>query len=293
MDVAAAIRQFGGIATRAQLESQGLSGFEMTAAVRRGEIRRVRRAHYSTSAALPDAVQAVRIGGRLAGVSAARTFGLWAGFDERLHVALPANASRLRTNFAPSAADNVTPDISARASVLHWVQPSPPGPDCWRVSIVDCLRQVADWADVETAVACLDTARTVLGWNDARMAKAFEVASATQRARAAASRGGSDAGTESVVRQRLLRCGVAVLQQVQIVGVGRVDMVVAGMKIVIEIDGKAHHSSVEAFENDRRRDDELAARGYIVIRLSFAKVFGDWPWCQKMIMEAITQFRNM
>jgi very-short-patch-repair endonuclease len=293
MDAATAIRHFGGIATRAQLESLGLSGFNLTAAVRLGEIRRVRRAHYSTSTALPDAIQAVRIGGRLAGLSAARTFGLWTGFDTRLHVALPANASRLRTNLPPSVTDHVTPDFSPRESVLHWVQPSDPGPVCWRVSIEDCVRQVADWADSETAIACLDTARTVLGWDDSQLAGVFRETSALQRTRAAGSRPGSDAGTESVVRQRLLRCGVRVHQQVQISEVGRVDMVVDGARVVIEIDGKSHHSSAEAFENDRRRDAELAARGYVVVRLSFAKVFGDWAWCERMILSAITQFRNI
>ena len=258
-----------------------------------GEIRRVRRAHYAISAALPDAVQAVRIGGRLAGVSAARTFGLWAGFDGRLHVALPANASRLRTNLAPSVTTNVTPDISTRASVLHWVRPSLPGPDCWRVSVEDCVRQIASWADAETAVACLDTARTVFGWDGARMAAVFRRASATERARAALSRPGSDAGTESVVRQRLLRCGVTVKQQVTISGVGRVDMLITGTKIVIEVDGKTHHLSPDSFENDRRRDAELARRGYTVVRLGFAKIFGDWAWCERMILAAIAQFRFM
>jgi very-short-patch-repair endonuclease len=187
----------------------------------------------------------------------------------------------------------VTPDIFSRETVLHWVQPSEPGPDCWRVSIEDSVRQVVDWADAETAIACLDTARSILNWNDSRVDRVFRGTSAVQRARAGLSRPGSDAGTESVVRQRLTTRGVSVHQQVEIAGVGRVDMVIDGTKIVIEIDGKGHHSTVEAFENDRRRDAELSARGYIVVRLSFAKVFGDWPWCERMIFAAITQFRNL
>lgn len=71
------------------------------------------------------------------------------------------------------------------------------------------------------------------------------------------------------------------------------DMVVDGARVVIEIDGMSHHSSADAFENDRRRDAELAARGYIVVRLSFTKVFGDWARCERMILSAITQFRNI
>jgi very-short-patch-repair endonuclease len=292
MDVATIVRQFGGIATRAQLESRGVSGLDMTAAVRRGEIWRVRRAYYATMGALPDAILAVRIGGRLAGISAARSFGLWAGFDQRLHVALPANASRLRTNFAPSTADNITPDTSRRESVLHWVQPSKPSPESWRVSAADCLRQVADWADQETAIACLDTSRKAFGYDDAAIASVFRGTSASQRARAAASRPGCDSGTESIVRQRLQRLGVRVEQQVEIAGVGWVDMIVSGTNIIVEVDGKSYHSDPKAFENDRRRDAELVALGFTVIRLSFAKVFGDWSWCERMVLGAITQFRK-
>jgi very-short-patch-repair endonuclease len=70
-------------------------------------------------------------------------------------------------------------------------------------------------------------------------------------------------------------------------------MVVRGTRIVIEVDGKTFHSREDAFENDRRRDARLAALGFIVIRLSFAQVFGDWPVCEHLILEAITQFRNM
>jgi len=292
MDAASAVRRFGGIATRSQLATVGLSGFDLTAAVRRGEIWRVRRAHYATSGALPDAVHAVRIGGRLAGTSAARSFGIWAGFDQRLHVALAVNAGRLRTNLPPSVAEEVTPDSSSRESVLHWVRTAP-GQDCWRVPVTDCVRQVVDWADAETAVACLDTARNKFGWNDAHIASMFRAASAEQRVRSLASRPGSDAGTESVVRQRLARIGISVRQQVAIAGVGRVDMIVKGTKVVVEVDGKSYHRAKESFENDRRRDADLAARGYVVVRLSFAQVFGNWPWSERVVAETVTQFRNL
>jgi len=69
-------------------------------------------------------------------------------------------------------------------------------------------------------------------------------------------------------------------------------MLIPGTRVVLEVDGRAHHSSPEAFENDRRRDAQLSALGYVVVRLSFARVFGDWAWCEQMILSAIAQFRN-
>jgi very-short-patch-repair endonuclease len=293
MDVAAVINRLGGIATKAELAAFGISGFDLTAAVRRGQIRRVRRAHYATPAAPWDAVLAVRVGGRLAGISAAKSYGLWAGFDERLHIAVPANASRLRTTYAPSFSDEVTPDISDRETILHWTAPPVAASECWRVSAKDALLQVLDWADAETAIACLDSARTVLGWTDHDIHELFANEPARPRARAALSRPGSDSGPESVVRQRLLAAGIHVDQQVQIPDVGRVDMVVQGARVAIEVDSRTYHSDPESFENDRRRGAELLAIGYADIRLSFKQIFGDWPWCLAKVEGAITVFRNV
>jgi len=293
MDVARVIDSLGKIATKQQLVDRGLSGFDLTAAVRRGEIRRVRRAHYATPGALPAAIAAIRVGGKLGGPSAARSYGLWSGFDDRIHVVLPRNASRLRTNLPPSISENLTPDTSEREVVLHWLNSPSVGGECWRVTARETLRQMAAWTDAETAVACLDTARSILRFTDGDLRATFESAPVSERLLFRRSRSGSDAGSESVVRQRLVLRGIEVDQQVTIAGVGRVDMIVRGTRVVIEVDGREFHSSATAFENDRRRDSELAARGFIVIRLSFAQVFGDWARCEHAIVAAITQFRNL
>jgi hypothetical protein len=180
MDAAAEIRRLGNIATRSQLIARGVSGGDLTTAVRLGEIRRIRQAHHATPAATADAVHATRVGGRLAGLSAARSYGLWAGFDTRLHIALRANASRLRTNLAPSVllaktratrATSLTPDTINREVVLHWLASGSNSRECWRASVAETLAQVASWCDRESAVACLDTARTILRLDDAAVAR--------------------------------------------------------------------------------------------------------------------------
>ena len=287
------ISSLGRIATRQQLIASGCSGYDLTRAVRAGRIRRVRQARYATPDAPPDALAATRVGGLVAGPSAAHSYGLWAGFDTRLHVSVGANSSRLRTNIAPGLLPprrRLTPDSSGRSVVLHWlVGGAVPelGPECWRVSLSVCLRQMVEWSDPETAVACLDTALSVQKLSRRKLMAFFADASAPDRLIAGQCRAGSDSGTESLARQRLEALGIAIRQQVKISGVGRVDIGVVGTRIIIEVDSRKHHDDPDAFERDRWRDAELVSRGYVVIRLSYLRVTADWPWCVRTITGAI------
>ncbi len=285
------IDSLGGIATRQQLIAQGCSGFDLTIAVQRTEIRRVRQARYSTPKASSDAVIATRVGGLLAGPSAARSYGLWSGFDPRVHISVGANSSRLRTNFAPSFQPEVlTPDFSEREIVVHWlVDGAVPelGPECWRVPLASCLLQVVSWCDMETAVACLDTALTKHFGSRSKLLDVFRGATLAERLVAGACENGSDSGTESIVRQRLLAVGIHVIQQVQF-AVGRIDMRVKDTRILIEVDSREFHDGHEARERDRFRDAELVAIGYVVIRLSYKRIVEDWGWCLRIIRAAIS-----
>ena len=283
----------GGIATRQQLVSAGCTGFDLTRAVRMGAIRRVRQARYATDAALPDAVVATRVGGLLAGISAANSYGLWSGFDTRVHVSVGQNSSRLRTNVPPSLraiGQDLSADFIRRRVCVHWLREGAVpelGPECWRVPVEVCLRQVVEWADRETAIACLDTALTIRKLRCEDIAHIFSASSAAERLIAAQCDYGCDSGTESLVGQRLLALGIQMRRQVHIPGVGRVDIGIVGTRIIIEVDSKGHHDNPRAFEEDRRRDAELVSRNYIVIRLSYLKVTGDWPWCVRVVLAAI------
>lgn len=284
----------GGVATRQQLIAAGLSGFDLTIAVKRGEVRRVRQARYVTDSASFDAVAAARVGGLLAGTSAARSYGLWSGFDRRLHISVGANSARLRTNVPPSfigRPTELTPDTSGRRIVLHWLEAGAVpelGPECWRVSLLVCLRQVVAWCDRETAIATLDTALALVP-RDALL-DTFATAPVSQREVVAECRPGSDSGYESIVRQRLGAIGVIVIQQVQIARVGRVDGLISGTRVVLEVDGREYHDDPAAVEEDRRRGAELVAQGYTRVQLSSTRIMTDWPWCVRMVLGAMAQF---
>lgn len=291
VDPLTATNHLGGIATRQQLIAAGCSGYDLTRAVRRGALRRLRQARYASSAALPDAMVAVRVGGMLAGPSAARTYGLWSGFDTRVHVSVGQNSARLRTNVPPSfKPTSISADIMARRVCLHWLKGGATpelGPECWRVPLEVCLRQVVEWCDRETAIACLDTALTVRKIPRTTLEKLFERSPLADRLLLGQCTFGSQAGTESIVRQRLHALGIAVRQQVRVSGVGHVDFGVVGTRVVIEVDGRQYHEDPIQFEEDRRRDAELVSRNFTVVRLSYLQVTTDWPWCERMILAAI------
>jgi very-short-patch-repair endonuclease len=143
------------------------------------------------------------------------------------------------------------------------------------------------WCDKETAIACLDTALGVAGLSRADVTAIFAGAAASDRLTGSLCRYGSDAGTESLVRQRLGSLRIPFRQQVRIPGVGRVDFGLVGTKIVVEVDSWRHHGDRDGFERDRRRDAELVARGYTVIRLTYLRVMTDWAWCERMILAAL------
>lgn len=280
--VSAVVDALGGIARRDQILGAGLSGTDITAAVRRGEVRRVRRAHYASRSALPDAEVATRVGGRLAGLSAARSYGLWGGFDERCHVVVATNASRLRVITTHEA---TTPDVSDREVVVHW-QDAMPSRECWRVGLLDALRQVAAWADPETAMAVLDTALDLGVVSKAQLLRAFADEPATSRIRAAAAEPGSGSGYESIVVRRLRARGFRVRQQVIVPGVGRIDAEVEDF-LFLEIDGAEFHDTREARDADAIRDAGLVARGRPVIRLRTRRIRDDWSGCLADIEAAL------
>jgi very-short-patch-repair endonuclease len=51
-----------------------------------------------------------------------------------------------------------------------------------------------------------------------------------------------------------------------------VDFVWPAQRLVVETDGRAYHATRRAFEEDRRRDQQLALAGYRVLRFTWDQV---------------------
>lgn len=253
------LERLGGAATTLQLRRAGATDRDLAAAVASGRIQRVRNGRYVAPGA-PDATRrATALGARLSCASAARSYGLWGGTDTRTHFFIPPNAGRTG---APCSQE-----------VRHW-RATEDHPECWRVSLRDCLRSVVRCADGETAVAVLDTALSAGYVTPSAIERIF--AGEPRRSRLVAARAvpGSESGVESILRQRLTARGHRVEQQLAVPGVGRVDARVDGV-LFVEVDGYEFHSDRTAFERDRVRDTGFALIGARRVRFAARQVIRD------------------
>ncbi|GAA2058393.1 type IV toxin-antitoxin system AbiEi family antitoxin domain-containing protein [Leifsonia soli] len=248
--------RLGGAASIGQLRAAGVRERALSAAVRDGRLVRPRSGRYALPGVGDPTLTALRAGGRLSCVSAARTYGLWGGHDERTHLLVPSHAGRA------GAADGRT--------VRHWGRAERHG-EVWRVSLADCLRSSVRCADDETAAAVLDTAISSGQATRNGLRRMFADEPKRSRRLIELARPGSDSGVESLVRQRLTARGHIVEQQLAVAGVGRVDARVDGV-LYLEIDGFEFHADRASFERDRRRDIAMALRGLPRVRLSARQV---------------------
>ncbi|MEV8214465.1 hypothetical protein [Leifsonia sp. NPDC077715] len=253
------LERWGGAASTRQLRSAGATQRELTAAVASGHMLRPRNGRYASPMAPHPTLLALSKGSRLCCVSAARTYGLWGGTDERIHLVVPPNAGRSGR--------------SDPRTVRHWRRVSD-HPEIWRVSFPDCLRTVVRCADDLTAVAVLDTALSSGRVSPYGLDRIFAGEPQPSRRLADQARPGSESGVESILRQLLETRGHRVEQQLQVSGVGRVDMRIDGM-LLVEVDGFAFHRDRGAFERDRGRDTALALRGMRWLRVPARQVVND------------------
>lgn len=66
----------------------------------------------------------------------------------------------------------------------------------------------------------------------------------------------------------------------------RVDAYIPSWEIVVEADGRNEHTRRKAFETDRERDNELAARGILVMRFTYRKLKYERDQCFRNLFDA-------
>jgi very-short-patch-repair endonuclease len=57
--------------------------------------------------------------------------------------------------------------------------------------------------------------------------------------------------------------------------VGRVDFIYAGLRVVVEVDSRAHHQRRSAWEDDLRRRNRLTSEGYLVLHVTYERLTND------------------
>jgi very-short-patch-repair endonuclease len=271
------VTDVGGVAATRELLARGHTEARIWRAAREGDITRVRKGWYAIPSLHQDILAALRVGGRLACVSAAKLSGLWIPDEPALHVAVPETASRLRTPSNHRQRLAAHPDAGV---VVHWSDSQrgsrlvvSPSESC--AQAFACISQSDAFVVLESALrhrlVSMGSLPTLVG----------RLARDDQRVAACAS-DSSDSGTESMVKLALLRARIPFRQQVRIPGVGRVDFLV-GSRLVIEVDSLAFHPDPHA---DRHRDGELGLRGYRVLRFMYWHVRRDLAWVERVVHAA-------
>jgi very-short-patch-repair endonuclease len=277
------------IFSRGDLLLSGYTAPKITEAVRSAELIRVRRDHYALPGTDQHTLEAVRVGGRLTCVSAARELGIFA-FDSRVtHLHVPRSASRLRDprqRRLPLAAvprENVT---------VHWwpLIDSADGTE-YCVGVRDALAHIIRCQAPNFALAALDTALHDAKIQMSELPDIFAAVPAKHSGLRFQIDARVDAGQETVLRRLILDAGMRCEIQVWIPGVGRVDMVVEEC-VVLEADSRAHHKSWPEHIRDRTRDRLLAERQYVSLRVLYQDIMFDPDGVIRAIRELVEICRN-
>ncbi|WP_411699474.1 hypothetical protein [Conyzicola sp.] len=270
-DIAELVDRLGGMAQKQQLVALGARDLDLTLAVRGGRVIRARQGWYSTLAEDDPRVRAVRVGGRLTGISAVIAAGGWVLGRHPLHVSVHDNAARLRT---PSNRFVQLAKRHVKGLALHWDD----GGVARRgtatsVDLRDALVRVVLDEEFETAVAALDWAVHTGRIDRMDFERIFAHLPRNRRAIREWVDGRCESLPESLTRTRLRMLGHDVDIQVRLGDLERIDLVVDDC-VGIETDGREFHES--RFEEDRTKDLDITTAGLHPLRPSANMVFRKW-----------------
>lgn len=254
MDPVALLRSAGSVARTAQLLERGLTRRTLAAAVQTGEIQQVQRGVFALPDAPPEFVAALTTNSLVTCASAARHYGLWLLHEPTAHH-LTCPGGRCAPHLNHHRRRSVP--VDRRLPVVGLVDVL--------IHALHCLPPVEAAVVVESSLRRGDTVRTFLldrlqGNRNGKARAALELVS-----------GCAESAIEVVARVMFRRTGYFVETQVRIDDVGRVDFVLEGF-LVVEVDGDEFHSTREARNRDRRRNNELIARGYLYLRFGYGDV---------------------
>lgn len=260
-----------GIAHSSDARAAGYGRHIVSDAVAAGLATRVRRSWLILPSVDPRRRAAATLGGRVTCLSAAALYGLWTPPHEGTHIAVSPNASA-----KPRA-----------GAVLHWsTGPVPIGTHLIDDPLLNALRHVA---------RCVPHVHAMTVWESAvrlghvTQDQLIRTRWSSERAEAVAHATGllSDAGTETTFIALMRAIGVTVVQQARIDG-HRVDALI-GRRLIVQIDGFAHHSSPHDRRRDIRADARLSLLGYTVLRFDYQQVMFDPAFVQSTVQFAIAQ----
>jgi len=249
-----AVRSAGGAASRARVLGAGVTRRDLERAVRDRQLTRTGRGY-----SLPDAPVELRVaagaGASVGCVSALRVHGVEVpGAREPVHLVVassrPVRGAVVHRGVRGTAAGLAEAPLAATVRALRCL-------DRHRcLAVVDGV--------VRSGLADLDQLTVAVGTRPGPAAR-WILAHADPR---------SESVLESLLRALLVDAHVGGIDlQVDVAGVGRVDILIGGW-LVVEADGFASHADREHYRNDRRRLDAQLRCGLVTLWFSFEDVLG-------------------
>ncbi|TAM69496.1 MAG: DUF559 domain-containing protein [Microbacteriaceae bacterium] len=265
------MRERKGIAHAHQALRAGYTRYELRAALAQGHVARIRRDWLALPSTRADLRAAAQAGGRIACLSAAKRLKLWTIDDELEHLSVSPHST-----YKPSEGQR-----------LHWSRDIVPvGRYALVEAIENALVQIADCQPFENALVVWDSALNRALASEEQLAR-LPLRSQAARAVRAASTCFSDSGIETIPVTRLALIGITVRQQVLLCG-HAVDGLI-GERLVLQIDGYAHHSSAAQRRSDIAHDRALVLHGYTVLRYDYKEILFEWPRVEQEVLRAIAQ----
>jgi very-short-patch-repair endonuclease len=264
----ALVREQAGAFTRAQARAAGFSAYRVSRRLRSGEWLEVNRRVLVVNGAADRAetldwagLLAGGPGATLGGPSAARRLGLEVPLTGACVVVPPhRHVSVPGVRVVRDTVDDA--DVLLLDGALVTNAPR---------TVLDCLRLLPE----RRALAYLDRALQ-RGWIDAadlsrRVQPSCGRRGAPRLARLVRlSAGGARSDAERRLVRLLRRCGLAGwIADVDVPGVGVVDLAFPAARLAIEVDGLAWHSGRERFQRDRTKQNLLVRRGWTVLRFTW------------------------
>lgn len=254
------------VVSRAELYAQGWTWRRIEVAVTGGWLHRARRDAYLAGDVDARTRAAAEIGGQLTCVSELARRGVFVLDTRRLHVRLHPRRGRRRAVH--------------RDARVHWTGAGDRG--VANAPIVEALAEAVRCQTPIEAIATLDSALHLRVIDEEQLAEVFGLLPRRHAVLRDFLDAAAEAGGESIMRILLRKTGCRVESQVEIEGVGRVDLLVEGW-LIVECDSRAHHSSWEQQKKDRHRDQAAAALGYVTYRPIAEDIF----WHRERVVAAV------
>lgn len=265
------VESLGGFARKRELVALGATDRHLTAAVKSGEVARARNGWYSTVPVSDARFRAVRVGGRLTGASALQAAGAWMRAVSQLHVSLPQNSARLRSQWNRRKALTAT---RKHGAVPHWDQDAVHRRGTrTSVDLRDALLAFIQDTPFEEAVAVLDWAIRTSQIGTAELESLVSRLPARLQGILDWVDPQCDSYPESIARTRLRMQGFHVTSQVPVGWLERIDLVIED-HVAIEVDGEEFHR--DRFHKDRLKDLQITIEGRHGIRISVPMIQRGW-----------------